>query len=217
MANKLLRDITGSVLVEYTIVFPIFILLILGTIDISYMLSDWALANKATNVGARFAVVSDPVAPNITSSTNYTSSQLQNIGQLCFDSSGTATGNCYSTGLVSCTSTSCAPNTYGFTRANFTAILTAMQRIYCPLVPSAQLATQCRLKAANVTISYQTNGIGFVGESPLSMNVTVSITGLTHQFYFIGPIMNLFGGLFSNSATIPTFATTLTSEDMVSN
>ena len=48
----------------------------------------------------------------------------------------------------------------------------------------------------------------------LPMNVTVSITGMTHQFYFIGPIMSFFGGLFPNNAAIPKFATTLQSEDM---
>jgi len=62
VGRKLLRDITGSILVEYTIVFPVFILLVLGTVDVAYMLSDWALANKAAYVGARTAVVADAVA-----------------------------------------------------------------------------------------------------------------------------------------------------------
>ena len=69
LASKLLRDITGSILVEYTIVFPLFILLVLGTIDVTYMLYEWALANKAAYVGARTAVVSDPVANGITNLT----------------------------------------------------------------------------------------------------------------------------------------------------
>ena len=215
LANNLLRDIKGSVLVEYTIVFPLFILLILGTIDVSYMIYDWALANKAANTGARLAVVSNPVAVNITSNSNYTSAQLQNLGKLCYDSSGNfISNNCYSTGLVVCSSSSCSPNTYGFSSANFTPILTAMQLIYCPGVSAAN----CRLKATNVSIPYQTNGTGFVGQpGGLPMNVTVSISGMTHQFYFIGPIMSFFGGVFSNVANIPTFATTLTSEDVVTN
>src|SRR5262249_1152563 len=166
------------VLVEYTIVFPLFILLVLGTVDVSYMLSEWALANKAAQRGARMAVVSNPVAQNITSTSNYTSAQLQQLGQLCFDSSGNLlTGNCYSTGLVSCTSTACTPSTYGFSSANFASILTAMQRAYCPGVAPAN----CKLQATNVTISYQTNNTGFVGQpGGLPMDVTVSITGLTH-------------------------------------
>jgi Flp pilus assembly protein TadG len=41
-------------------------LVTLGTVDVTYMLYEWALANKATYVGARAAVVSNPVAQNIT-------------------------------------------------------------------------------------------------------------------------------------------------------
>ena len=82
--SKLLRDISGAILVETTIVLPMFLLLVLGTIDVTYMFYEWALANKAAYVGARVAVVSDPVAPKITD-LNYTESQLQLIGQPCFD------------------------------------------------------------------------------------------------------------------------------------
>ena len=41
--------------------------MVLGTIDVVYMLYEWALANKAAYVGARTAMVSDPVANGITS------------------------------------------------------------------------------------------------------------------------------------------------------
>jgi hypothetical protein len=58
-----------------------------------------------------------------------------------------------------------------------------------------------RLQRENVTISYQTNGTGLVGQAwegsadpgnpqfTLPMNVTVSITGMTHQFYFISALL----------------------------
>ena len=78
--NKFPRDIAGSVLVESTIVIPIFLLLVFGTIDATYMLYDWALANKAAYVGARLAVVSNPVAQNITSSTSTTLADLERQG-----------------------------------------------------------------------------------------------------------------------------------------
>jgi hypothetical protein len=43
------------------------------------------------------------------------------------------------------------------------------------------------------------------------------MSGVTHQIYFIGPIMRFFGGNFAANPPIPAFATTLTSEDMASN
>lgn len=214
LGDRLLHDVRGSVLVESTIVIPMFLLLVLGTIDVTYMFYDWAVANKATYVGARLAVVSNPVPSTITSNTNYTSTQLVSSGKSCFDISGTATGNCYSTGVVACTSTQCTPSTYGFSSANFTTILTAMQGIYCP----GQLPANCRLKAANVNISYQTNGLGYVAQpGGLPMNITVSLSGLTHRFFFVAGLYSFFGGSISGTPPIPAFATTMQSEDMSTN
>ena len=64
--NRLLRDCIGSSLVEFTIVFPVFMLVAFGTVDITYMLYDWALASKAAYTGARTAIVSFPAAAGIT-------------------------------------------------------------------------------------------------------------------------------------------------------
>ena len=67
-----------------------------------------------------------------------------------------------------------------------------------------------QLRRQNVLISYQTTGLGFVGRpNGLPMYVTVSIQGMTHRFYFIGPLANVL-----STRSIPTFATTLISEDM---
>ena len=40
--TKLVRDCVGATIVEFTLVFPIFILVALGTVDVGFMLSDWA-------------------------------------------------------------------------------------------------------------------------------------------------------------------------------
>jgi Flp pilus assembly protein TadG len=209
--SKLLRDISGAILVETTIVLPMFLLLVLGTIDVTYMFYEWALANKAAYVGARIAVVSDPVAAKITD-LNYTESQLQLIGQPCFDNAGNNV-NCPLVPPTVCTSTACTPNTFGFDSTAFKNIFDRMKVI----LP--------RLQLQNVTITYQANDSGFVGQPyvgnttqfSLPLNVTVSITDMTHQFYFIGPLVKFFGVFFPAMSTMPTFATTLQSEDMDSS
>ena len=214
MAGKFWRDMAGSVLVEYTVVFPLFMLVTLGTVDVTYMLYEWALANKAAYVGARAAVVSNPVAQNITEdSLLYSQSQLTQMGQYCFDfATGTGNGNCPAPSVkVDCTSSACTPNTFGFdssafTNANGTGIFDRMKVIFP------------RLQPENVTISYQLNGSGYVGRpGGLPMNVTVSVQNVTHQFYFLAAIMRFFGGTFASTPAIPAFATTLTSEDMATN
>jgi Flp pilus assembly protein TadG len=209
--HKLLRDIRGSVLVETTIVLPMLLVLVLGTIDVTYMFYDWALANKAAYVGARTAVTSDPVDPDVTN-LNYTPTQLQNIGQSCLVVS-CPSANSVCTGAAS--GGSCTSGT--FQNTAFTRIFDAMQRVFS------------RLQRQNVTISYQTNGTGVVGQAwdgsadpgnpqfTLPMNVTVSITGMRHQFYFVSPLLRVFGGVISATPAIPTFATTLQSEDLFTN
>jgi Flp pilus assembly protein TadG len=206
------------VLVESTIVIPIFLLLAMGTIDATYMFYDWALANKAAYMGARRAIVSDPVATGITTFT-YTSA----AGPYCFDQTTLAgTGNCPSVSLTTCTGAtsggSCDNATYPFNDTAFTNVFTPMQALFP------------RLQRQNVTVSYQTNGLGFVGQtaqpgimSGLPMNVTVSIKCMTHQFYFLSALMKW---VFPTPVgcpnapkqpSIPTFASTLQSEDMDSS
>jgi hypothetical protein len=214
LAGRFWRDTVGSVLVEYAVVFPLFMVVALVTVDVTYMLYEWALANKATYVGARAAVVSNPVAQNITEDRLlYKPSQLKQMGQFCFDfATGTGNGNCPTPSVkVDCTSLECTPDTFGFdssafTNANGTGIFDRMKTIFPRLEPS------------NVTISYQLNGSGYVGRpGGLPMNVTVSVQDLTHQFYFVTGIMRFFGGKFASTPAIPPFATTLTSEDMITN
>ena len=226
MVYRLLRDNAGSVLVETTIVLVLFLSLVLGTIDVSYMFFEWAVANKAAYVGARTAVVSNPVDASVYSKLSYSSSQLQKIGDACYDSSGDNTNcpavktACTSTGCSICTSTGCAGGSHD---ANaFNTIFSAMKQVFP------------RLAAENVKISYETNGAGFVGQPYLDntachgcfilpMNVTVSIQCMTHQFFFIDGVM---GWIFSlppdcptspKGAPIPAFATTMQSEDMFTN
>src|SRR6516164_1466564 len=214
LAARFWRDTVGSVLVEYAVVFPLFMLVALVTIDVTSMLYDWVLANKATYVGARAAVVSNPVAHHITEDRLlYNPSQLKQMGQFCFDfATGTGNGNCPAPSVkVDCTSSACTPDALGFDSSAFTnddgtGIFDRMKTIFPRLEPS------------NVTISYQLNGSGYVGRpGGLPMNVTVSVQNVTHQFYFVTGIMSFFGGKFPSTLAIPGFATTLTSEDMATN
>jgi Flp pilus assembly protein TadG len=229
---KFWHDIRGSVFVEYTIVFPLFILVTLGSVDVSYMLYEWALASKAAYVGARWAVVSNPVAQNITTNADLYSTPVANIGQLCFDPTNgqpTSPANCPSIGPVVCTSTACTPSTYGFDSTAFTNTNTCHDAAGntltgCGIFDRMQ-AIFPRLQPQDVQVSYQTNGLGYVlRPNGLPMNVTVSIKCMTHEFFFIGALM---GWVFPPPPTgcpvapagpvIPAVATTLTTEDIFSN
>ncbi len=227
-ANKLIRDIASAEIVEMTIVIPLFLLLALGTIDVAYMFYDWALANKATYIGARAAVVTNPVAPGVVN-LSYPLNPPEHLGENCFDGSGNVV-NCPIVQRIDCTGTdpsggSCT-NGYAFDNSAFTCIFNPNDAA-CTYRPIRHVGMQQIfpiLKRSNVRISYETNGLGFVGQpypgspdhlSPqfsLPMNVTVTITGVSHPFFFLSGLAN-----WSGFKTIPNFTTTMQSEDMTSN
>src|SRR5947199_4720212 len=98
--GRFLQDSEGGVLVEFTLVFPVLLLVALGTVDFTYMLFDWSMADKAAFVGARRAVVLDPLATGITDLT-YSTAGTQ-LNRPCFDTSGAVdiTGNCHMVSTV---------------------------------------------------------------------------------------------------------------------
>jgi Flp pilus assembly protein TadG len=222
--NSFSGDSSGSSLLEFTLVFPVVLLAALGTLDVAFMLFDWAAANRATFVGARRAVVVDPVATEVTQ-LSYTTAGTE-LGQPCFDP---ATGVANTTTNCPTVTTVCTPAATGGSCTNgYTWNETAFTNPNAPETEKGIFDRMTekdafpRLQRQNVQISYQTTGLGFVGRpNGLPMNVTVSIRCITHQFYFLGGLMNWafavpVGCPAGTPAgwSIPSFATTLPSEDM---
>jgi hypothetical protein len=242
--SKFLRDSDGGVLVEFTLLaFPVFLLAAFGTVDFTYMLFDWSMANKAAFAGARAAVVSNPVASGITN-VSYTATQIAALGKWCFNTgTGSANSNCPSPSAV-CTpdaspsNSGTCTNGYNFDNVAFTCIFNPKSDpTHCQLStynPIGMVDIFPRLQRQNVQILYNANGLGFVGQpNGLPMDVTISIECMTHQFFFINGLMRWIWTAPSNytnpSASpppcpattaglpMPRFATTLTSESMVTN
>jgi Flp pilus assembly protein TadG len=173
--------------VEFAMVLPLLLLLIFGIIDIGRYMWTINQAEKATQMGARYAVVSDPVA-------NVINTDFVNFGIAGGDPVPTATFD-----NAVCTSSNCTVTGTGGldTSRNataFTQIVTWMQKFF----PSVQ--------ASNVWVTYQNIGLGYSGD-PINPNVaaltTVELRGLTFQ-----PLL-LFGG----SIDLPPIKATLTLED----
>jgi Flp pilus assembly protein TadG len=168
-------------------VLPLLLLLIFGIIDIGRYMWTINQAEKATQMGVRYAVVSDPVA---------------NVINTDFVSFGIAGGDPVPTATFDnavCTNTSCTVVGAGGidTSRNataFTQIVTWMQKFLPVIQPS------------NVKVTYQNVGLGYSGD-PINPNVaaltTVELTGLTFQ-----PLL-LFGG----SINLPPIKASLTLED----
>jgi hypothetical protein len=215
--TKLLRDIRGSALIEMTLVLPLFLLVTVCVVDVAYMLYDWGRANKAAYAGAHRAIVSDPVASDVT----VPAWDPANMGQPCYDGT-TGTRYCpviQATCTAGASGGACTGNGGTFLDLKFQPILARMQQVYGCTDPST-----CPLGRQNVTIFYASVDLGFSGQpNGMPLAVTVSLKCMAHPFFFIGALMQW---AFTPAPgcdgpvsgwPIPSFSTTLTSEDLHTN
>lgn len=181
---------------EFTLVAPLMVLLLLGMVDVGRFMWEVNKTEKATQLGARFAVVTTPVSTGLVNAD--------------FEGDGLDAGDLIpaeALGTVTCTSASCtcagecgALAGTAVNAAAFNAIVTRMQVID----PS--------IKAANVRVTYRGSGFGFAGDAPgggaermeISPLVTVSLTGMTFE-----PVTSL----LQAQVSLPAASTTLPAED----
>lgn len=195
----LLQDCRAASAAEFGLVLPLLMFLLFAVIDAGRFMWEYNRAEKATQAGARMAVVTDVVAgglitPNFVgqtfSGTTLTQGDRIPVGAL---------------GTVTCTSNtctcvgSCPTGVPGTRNANpFNAIVQRMQYMYPAIT------------ASNVSVEYRGSGLGFAGDPDatkpqISPLVTVKLTGMTFK-----PIASLRLITFP----MPEFATTLTAEDL---
>ena len=193
----LIADQHGASAAEFALVLPLLLTLLFGTIDVGRYAWSLSQAEKATQIGARWAVATDMVASGLYSYSFAISGGVpQGItvnstafpGVVCQSSGGAASCTCAAGG--SCSFPLTANNTA------FTNLVTRMAQI------------EPDITANNVVVTYAWSGLGFSGDpngpdvAPLT---TVSLRNLNFTpfsaFIFGGPI------------TLPQFAYTLPMED----
>ena len=217
--RKLAADRRGSISVENAIVFGLLIVLTIALIEFSLALWQWNTAEKATELGVRYAVQSDPVALGLT---NYNGVSFGGLVP------GTSLNNPDTFFTLSCTSSSCLcsgpgcgtffdgvdpdVDPQGVDTVAFNAIITRMDGVF----------RGSDLNTSNVTIDYSHVGMGFAGRPGLDIVpvVTVRLTGVTFDFMvlsFIRPLM-FYGSEQPTSSgfPMPPFTATLSGEDMYS-
>ena len=215
--RKLAADRGGSVAVENAIVFGLLIVLTIALIEFSLALWQWNTAEKATELGVRYAVQSDPVALGLSEYNGVTDGELAPGTSLNFSNLDAFT--------LSCTNVSCEcsglgcedfsknlSNPFGVDDDAFNAIVRRMDGVF----------RGSDLDTSNVTIDYSHVGMGFAGRPGLDIVpvVTVRLTGVTFNFMvlsFIRPLM-FFGSVQPTSSgfPMPPFTATLSGEDMYS-
>lgn len=185
---------SGASAAEFALVLPLLVLLIFGVIDGGRFLWEYNRAEKATQMGARFAAVTDPVLGSGFS--DYSFSIDDGIPQgtavplANFDNAVCNSSTCTCVGGSVCGSV-------GYDATAFGNIVARIAALY-PAVT-----------ASNVTVEYKNIGLGFAGDpngpdvAPL---VTIRLTGLDFH-----PITCL---MFACTIAMPDFRAALTAEDL---
>ncbi|TNE31975.1 MAG: pilus assembly protein [Alphaproteobacteria bacterium] len=194
MINRFVRDESGLA-AEFALVLPLLLLFMLGTIDVG--IYAWRLnqAEKSTQIGARWAAVTDPLATEI-ATTSYVN---QTVGSVLIEQGDRIPASAL--GLITCTSTSCTctsgtcPGTT-FDSAAFARLAARMKQIYPPIEDS------------NITVEYRGSGLGYAGDPngpDIAPLITVRLTGMTYDSVVLSP--------FGASVGLPDFAYSMTAED----
>jgi hypothetical protein len=193
--SALFRDDGGGSAAEFALVVPLLIILFGGIIDGGRWLFELNRAEKATQVGARFAVVTNPVAPGLATA-DYIGvgglTQGDSIPKSAFGVVTCGSTGCCQTGM---TCTTPYPTLGTFDSTTFNAMVSRMTKM------------KPDITADKVRITYSGSGLGYAGD-PNGMDVaplvTVQLVNLKFRSIFLAGLSNF---------NMPSFSTTLTIED----
>jgi hypothetical protein len=197
MMRRLLLDRSAASAAEFALILPLLLLLLFGIIDGGRWMWAYNQAEKATQMGARFAVVSYPVTDGIDASYLGVGGLTQ--GDL-IPASAFGKVSCSDSGC-SCSppdgAPPCPPGGLGsFSQANFEHIVDRM-KLFAP-----------EIGYSNVKVEYSSSGLGYAGNpngADLSPLVTIKLERL--QFTPITSLMLA-------TLKMPSFTTTLSAEDL---
>jgi Flp pilus assembly protein TadG len=192
--KRLGADRGGAAGAEFAMVLPLLILLIFGTIDAGRYMYTLNQVEKATQVGARMAVVTDMV-PGGLAAQNYgltlgqgAAIPLSSFGSAqCTGSGGTVT--------CSCVTAPCPT-------------LTPVDTVAFNAVADRMILIAGYLNRSNVTIRYDNSGLGYAGD-PTGPDVAPIVTVSAANVSF-NPLIGQFFGI---NLRFPVVSASLTLED----
>jgi TadE-like protein len=197
----------GSVLVETAIVMPIFLMIVLCSIDFLFAFYQWSAAAKAVQIGLRIAVVSDPVAKGLgglaaaaVGPNAPPGSPLPVFVVTCDGASETCNcrGSCSGVG--------------GYDVSAMNAIVRGRNSEACGDGAGVYQLGMCDvfrpLTAANVMIEYQGARLGYAGRPGSVPTITLSLHNVPFQFVFLRSLLG--------TVPIPALTASMTAEDMSS-
>jgi Flp pilus assembly protein TadG len=205
IVHRLLKSTSGSSAAEFGLVLPLFLALLFGVIDGGRFMWESNEAEKATQVGARIAIVTDVLSSGLRDE-DYAG---QNVGGTtlapgdAIPAAALGSVKCTSTGCT-CETAPCPSNLGTFNSTVFTNVLITRMKWMYPSVTAANVIVRYRGSGFGLAEASGGGGGGATEQMEISPLVTVTLTGVQFR-----PLTTL--GL--KSVTMPDFSTTLTAED----
>ena len=193
--RRFAQDRTAATAAEFAMVLPLLILFILGIIDVGRLMWEWNQAEKATQMGVRFAVVTNIVPTGLA---DYDFTTISGVLQGA-PINATIFPGVSCTGTASSASCTCKASCTFPTTANatwFNNIVTRMSLI------------DSRITAPNVVVDYSPSGLGFAG-NPYGADVAPIVTVRLRNMQFRPLLGRPFGGTINMAG----FDASMTMED----
>ncbi len=187
------RDQRGASAAEFALVLPLLLIVLFGTIDIGRYGWNLSQAQKATQVGARWAAATDMIPSDLYSYSFATSCGIPQgtpVSASAFPGMICNSGGCSAIAGGSCT-IGTTSNTAAFNR-----LVDRMDDIYPGLT------------AANVQVTYAWSGLGFSGD-PNGADVAPLVTVSLRNLQFAPFTSYVWGAQFN----LPSFAYSMPMED----
>lgn len=192
----LLRDRGGASAAEFALLLPLLMILTLGTIDAGRYMWEVNEAKKATQYGARWAIVTDPIEGALITE-NFVDKTVGGVTLTQGDNIPASALGTITCDNVSCSCTgACLATASAYNGPAFNALVQRMQLM------------DPRITPAQVRVSYSGSGLGFAGDPngpDVSPIVTVSLSGKSFT-----PVTTF----LLATVTMPDFRTSLTAEDL---
>lgn len=185
-------------LVEFAVVLPLFLILLLSIIDFGQIYLRWILAEKATHLAARLAVVRPPICAGVPTINDRTAGipKISPFGTSCTNSFFQL---CADTGDVVCTGGAAVGD-------DFNDIFGAVGGLLPPAV-----------QPDNIRFTYSFADLGFLG-GPYVPLVSVDLVGDIEVPFItpLGPLLQAFyGGNGLDNPSMPSMRATLPAEDLI--
>lgn len=200
--NRLLRDDRAASAFEFALVLPLVLLFMFGIIDAGRFMWDYNRAEKATQMGVRYAVVTNPILSGfqdysfaidggVPAGDPVPTSAAGGTGW--FDSATCTEASC------TCTGSGGFCGTVALNPTAFSNLVARMQQFYPAIEPG------------NVQVDYKNVGVGFAG-NPVGPDVSplVTVRFKADDPLVFQPVTCL---IFNCSVNMPDFRAALTLED----